>query len=956
MGSSPTELKLAEATETVLEVVRQLLGELGNTRSLAELGPGSHLDRDLGLGSLERVELMVRLNAQFRVRLPEQAFTNAETVEHLVRAVLRSPAGVPEPPAARRPTERRAERAAPAAGVENAETLADVLRYRGSVQASEPHVWLEPAAADEAAAARGPGERALTYGALLNQALQVAKALEYRGLARGAPVALMLPTGEEFLFSFFGVMLAGGVPVPLYPPFRADRIEEYAARQAAILRNAEAGFLITFREAGRLARLLKSSAPSVRAVLEASRLLDARTPPVHAVRHEIRGEDIAFLQYTSGSTGQPKGVMVSHRNLLANLRAIGRALEVRGNDTAVSWLPLYHDMGLIGTWLMPLFFGFPLALSSPLTFLTRPESWLWAIHRHRATLTGAPNFAFELCLRKLDDGALDGLDLSSLRGAMNGAETVLPETLERFADRFARYGLRPEALQPVYGLAEATLAVSVPPLERRARVDRIERGSFESAGRAVPRPDDPRALAFVSVGRPITGEVRIADERGGDAGERAEGAIWVRGPSVTRGYYRNPEATAAIQRPDGWLDTGDRGYQADGELFITGRSKDIIIKAGRNLYPHEIEELASRVAGVRRGCVVAFGSPDPVAGTERLVVVAEVRHGGDAALIEAEIVAGLGEALGFPPDSVKLVPPRTIPKTSSGKLRRAETRRLYLEGKLDGREPPAWLQLTRLTARAEAAGAARSIRAIARRALEFVYALYVLVVFFVVLIPISLLVRLAPNPRAASRLVRRGSRAFLAIAGCRIRLEGREQLERLRQQRPAGPYIFAANHTSYIDVLILLAALPFDYRFSAKKELGGWPLLGVVIRRMGNLLFDRDDPEARLRQVDQLKQALARGESVLVFPEGTFTPVGGLRPFQLGAFKVAVETGQPICPIALRGAREILRDGTFLPRPGRVTLTVCSPLEPAGTTWQEMVRLRDATRAAIAAPAGEPLL
>jgi fatty-acyl-CoA synthase len=954
MASSLPELNQAETTDAVLEIVRQLLAELGNTRARSELGPGSHLERDLGVGSLERVELMVRLNDSFRVRLSEQAFTDADTVEDLVLAVLRSPARsgelpLPAPgPGARR--EERARRGESAAGVDRAETLADVLRYRASTEAAKTHVYMESAAADDG------NERAISCGELLSRATQVAKALEYRGLEPGAPVALVLPTCEEFLFSFFGIMLAGGIPVPLYPPVRADRLVEYAARQSAILRNAEARFLITDRRAERLVRRLKSLAPSVRGVLEASRLLDARTPPVQALRRDLRGDDIAFLQYTSGSTGQPKGVMVTHANLLANLRAIGRALEIRGDDVAVSWLPLYHDMGLIGAWLMPLFFGFPVLLMSPFTFLTRPESWLRAIHRHQATLTAAPNFAFELCVRKIHDSALAGLDLSSLRGMMNGAETVLPETLERFARRFARYGLRPEALKPVYGLAEATLAVSVPGLTEPARVDRIDRELFESGGRAVPRPDDPRAVAFVSVGRPMTGELRIAGDRGEELGERIEGAIWVRGPSVTRGYYRNPEDTAVILRADGWLDTGDRGYCADGELFITGRSKDIIIKAGRNLYPHEIEDLTSRVSGVRRGCVVAFGSPDPVSGTERLVVVAEIREPRERARIEAAIVAALSEGLGLPPDAVKLIPPGTIPKTSSGKLRRAETRRLYLEGKLDGRDPPAWLQATKLAARSSAADAVGSLRSFARRALEAVYGVYALAAFVAWLLPITLLVWVTPGRRAALRRVRRGCRGFLASVGCRIRIEGRDQLERLRRGQPPGPYVFAANHTSYIDVLILLAALPFDYRFSAKKELGRWPLVGLLIRRMGNLLFDRDDPEARSRHLEQIKEVLAHGESVLVFPEGTFTPVCGVRPFQLGAFKAAVDAGRPVCPIALRGAREILRDSALLPRPGRVTLTVCPPLEPAAKNWQEIVRLRDATRAAIAAPAGEPLL
>jgi 1-acyl-sn-glycerol-3-phosphate acyltransferase len=939
-----------------LDVVQRLLIELGSGRAAAQVHPGAHLDRDLGIGSLERVELLLRLSSTFGVTLPDRVMAEADTLDDLVAAILRAPSVSAELTSAN----GAARLAHPAAdahprrfSLEGFESLTEVLLVRGRAEPERPHIYLRETDSEE---------RRITYGELLEGATAVGRGLLRRGLVRNETVAIMLPTGEAFFPTFFGVMLAGGIPVPIYPPFRADRIEEYASRQAAILRNAEARFLVTFRAAERLAKLLQPEVRSLRGVVDAARLPDPNPPnaPGDLLPSPGRGEDIAFLQYTSGSTGAPKGVIVTHANLLANLRAIGEGIEIRPDDVAVSWLPLYHDMGLIGAWFVPLCFGIPLVALSPLAFLSRPERWLWAIHHHRGTLTPAPNFAFELCVRKIAARDIEGLDLSSVRAALNGAEPVHPETLERFAERFAPYGLRPEALLPVYGLAEATLAVSATPLGSGQRVDRIDRATFEREGRAVPAAaGDPRALAFVSAGRPLSCfEIRIADAKGRDTGERVEGELWFRGPSATRGYYRNPEATQAILRGDGWIDSGDRAYIAGGEIYITGRTKDIIIKGGRNLYPHEVEEITGRVPGVRKGCVVAFGAPDPQTGTERLVVAAEIRNASEREPIEAQITQAVAETLGIPPDIVRLLPPQSVPKTSSGKLRRDETRQLYLTGKLGERLPPVWVQAVRLAARNGTSRALGTARKLARTALERTYGLYALVAFGLWLVPASLIVGILPSRRAAARFIRPACRTFFALIGCPLRIEGREHLEkvvRASRERKAS-WVLAANHTSYLDVMALLATLPIDYRFSAKIEVRSWPLVGIIVRKLGQLTFDRSDPRGRLQQAAEIEQTLLQGESVVVFPEGTFTPFVGVRPFQLGAFKAAAMTRRAVCPVALRGTRRILRDETYLPRPGRVTLTFCPPLEPAGDDWREVVRLRDATRVAIGQHCGEPLL
>jgi 1-acyl-sn-glycerol-3-phosphate acyltransferase len=958
-----------------LGTVRQLLVELGNSRGLEELGARgarAHLERELGLGSLERVELMLRLGNTCGVRLPDHVVAEADTVQDLIEAILREnpsaegTAATPIAPSISQPATRQVNRPDLEEQIRKAETLTEIIRLRGRGEPGRAHIVLY----DE-----DEKQRTISFGELYERSSAVADELQRRGLEPGQTVAIMLPTCAEFFYTFAGILLAGGIPVPIYPPFRADRIAEYAARQSNILRNAEAQFLVTWRQAEALARILQPSVPSLREVLNAQRLASdgqssAATPStewraVEHLSHRAGSEDIAFLQYTSGSTGDPKGVILTHANLLANIQAIVGGIHIQADDVAVSWLPLYHDMGLIGAWFVPIVTGIPLVVMSPLAFLSRPDRWLWAIHKHRGTISPAPNFAYELCVRKVADKDIEGLDLSSWRAATNGAEPVAAATLERFVARFARYGFHREALMPVYGLAEACLGVSAPPLGSGYKVDRIERAALESEGRAVPsKPDDSAPLEFVGAGKPMPGvEVRIVDKDRGDKeknerelGERAEGQLQFRGASATSGYYRNPAATRELIHEGGWLDSGDLAYWADGEIYITGRAKDVIIKAGRNIYPHEVEEIAGRVAGVRTGCVVAFGAPDERTGTERLIVAAEIRDMEAAKRISGEIAQAVSVAMGIPPDAVEPLRPQSIPKTSSGKLRRSETRRLYLEGNLGKKQQAAWMQIGRLAGRSAVPRAWAWVKAGAKRGIERAYGVYALSAFGIIVTGLWIGVSLTSDRDRAARIARSGSRLILRAAAIPLEFEHGELLKELAT---SGPWIFAPNHSSYVDIFVALASLPLGVRFVAKGEALDMPLVGKIIRRSGQLSFDRSDPQARVRQTEDVEETLGRRESVAIYPEGTFTSMTGIRPFQLGAFKAAVDMQRPICPVAVRGARQILRDKTRLPRPGRVTVSfgpLVVPDPSAGNDWHEIVRLRDATREIIASGTGEPLL
>jgi acyl-CoA synthetase (AMP-forming)/AMP-acid ligase II len=648
-------------------------------------------------------------------------------------------------------------------------TLVEVLLWHAQRHPSRPHVLLQ----------RSPTETdTLTYGELLGTARRLAAGLRGRGVRPGDFVAVMLPTGLEFFHSFYGILLAGAVPVPIYPPTRPGQIEDHLRRQAGILKNCEAVALLSFDAARMVAHILSGLVPSLRTVTTPEELCRTGVDAAGQGDHPGAPGEIAFLQYTSGSTGSPKGVTLDHGNLLANIRAWGEAVALTSADVVVSWLPLYHDMGLIGAWLGSLYHACPLVLMSPLDFLARPERWLWAIHEHRGTVTAAPNFAFELCLRHLDPQRLQGLDLSSWRYAANGAEPVGPETLARFAAAFRPYGFRSEALAPVYGLAECSVGLAVSPPGRGPLIDRVQR---EALARGEARPaanDDAEALQMVACGRPLPRhQVRIVDSQGGELPPRHVGRLEFRGPSATRGYYRNAEASALLMH-DGWLDSGDLAYLADGDIYIAGRLKDMIIRGGRNLYPYELEEAVGGLPGVRRGCVAVFGAVEPGLGTEKLVVVAESR------VIEAEarqelvrrIDAMAVELLGSPPDDVVLAAPNTVLKTSSGKIRRAATRDVYCgEGFGAGGRAP-WLQVLRLGA----AGFWQSLRGGLRRGGELLYGAYAWCVFGLLLPPAVAGILLLPDAGMRWRFTRALARVCVRLCGIRLQVAGLDRLQ------PAG--------------------------------------------------------------------------------------------------------------------------------------------------------------------------
>jgi acyl-CoA synthetase (AMP-forming)/AMP-acid ligase II len=494
----------------------------------------------------------------------------------------------------------------------------------------------------------------VTYGRLWAQSLRYASGLARAGVGAGDKVCLVYPTCEEFFYTFFGALHLGAVPVPLYPTLGIEGT-------ASILNDAEAVAIATigwFR-----AEVEKSAglSPRVKAIVEPPDLdVGEALPPLPTAR----AEDVAFIQYTSGSTADPRGVVLSHANVVETIKFMAEAARLTAEDRVVSWLPLYHDMGLIGCAFTPPLTGTPLWLLPP--DLRNPRQWLELITEVKGTFTVAPDFGYRNCVRNIRDTA--GIDLRTLRGALSGAEPVRPSTIEAFEKKF---GLR-NVVNPCYGLAEATLAVSIWPRDTPVRLD--------ATGR------------FVSVGWPCPGvSVQIRPPRG-EAGAdeialpaNTEGEVCVKSPGVMLGYYRNPAATARVLGPDGWLRTDDLGFlDGDGALFITGRLKDLIVLAGENLVPADIEEVVDHVDGVRYSAAVGVDSERT--GTQRLHVVAEIRDqaaGADAfPQLVREIVTRLHRARGHRPARVVLVRPGTIPKTSSGKIQRSRLAAMIHEGSL----------------------------------------------------------------------------------------------------------------------------------------------------------------------------------------------------------------------------------------------------------------------------------
>ena len=549
-------------------------------------------------------------------------------------------------------------------------------------------------------------DEALALGDWIRGADACAAAMQEHGMRRGDRVLLCLPTGRAFLEAFLGALSIGVVPVPLPSLEGFARPAAFVNRLSSVVQDAAPAAVFADPRTAAHLRSVGLLTPNL-PVIERGAIRPGAAPELRPAT----GDETALIQYTSGSTGTPRGVVITAANLAANVDAMGKALALTPADRVVSWLPLYHDMGLIGGLLAPAAHGAICWLLSPLEFVLRPVSWVQAVSEARATLTVAPNFAYGLLARKVAEADLRGLDLSSLRAAINGAEPVDPDTAEAFTARLKPAGFSPASYFPVYGLAESTLSVAFPPLGRGLKIDHVRRDALVG-GHAVPAEPGPGAMRVVSVGRPLEGhEVTIANAIDhAPLPDRSLGEIWVQGPSISPWYFEKHEPVRSRRQH---LRTGDVGYLADGELYVVDRVKDLVIVAGRCYSPSDIERAAERVEGVRPGRTVAFGVTDPERGTESLVLVAEVqpRRRAELQRLAEAVRESVAEQIELSPSDVRLLKPGALARTSSGKLMRRDARDRYLSGGLAGAEALRSMLPVRL---ADAARGAM-LRFIARR-------------------------------------------------------------------------------------------------------------------------------------------------------------------------------------------------------------------------------------------------
>jgi fatty-acyl-CoA synthase len=523
-------------------------------------------------------------------------------------------------------------------------------------------------------------ERYFPYERMEAEARRRAAFLATLGLRKGDRVALVIPEGDEFVLTFLGAVFGGFVPVPIYPRATFKGIDGYVDTVAHICAASGAQVLVTMETTRPFVEKALERDCGLRAIAVAEALFAGEAPAFAAP--EVGEDDLCFLQFTSGSTSKPKGVMVTHRNLVANATSFlgPKGLARNDQDVGVSWLPLFHDMGLIGFVLGPLICDIPCVLLPTSTFARGPRIWLETITKHKGTITYAPNFAYALAVKRIKDKDLETLDLRSLRIAGCGAEPIHAQTMRDFAARLAPAGFDARALLPSYGMAEATLAITfhqrgTPVITDTVDPEAMKRGE----ARAVPA-GTAGALELVSCGEGFPGhEVKVVDiETGAALPERRVGQIVTRGPSVTAGYFQNAEATAEGWK-DGWLQTGDLGYFADGNLYICGRLKDLIIIHGANYYPQDLEWAVQDVEGVRRGNVVAFNMLRD--GAEQLVIAAEA-NSGDVERLKKVIPEKIYEACGLTTGYVAVCPVGALPKTSSGKAQRRKTRQMFEDGTL----------------------------------------------------------------------------------------------------------------------------------------------------------------------------------------------------------------------------------------------------------------------------------
>ena len=516
----------------------------------------------------------------------------------------------------------------------------------------------------------------VSYSDLWDKARAYAGYYQQGGVKPGEYVALILPTSPEFAYCYFGLMLCGAIPTALASPMfgdpregfnRLNKIGELLEIKHIVLNKKEYSLIGNYLDAYEV--LLSEQLP-------------ADQVPIESV-HRPLPDDIAIIQATSGSTGLSKAVPLSHRNLIANVQQLGDTAKASSDTVIVSWLPLYHDFGLIGQFLSSIYWQMKCVLMSPFDFMKRPLAWLQLVSDHKATITASPNFALSYTVARVGKDKLNDLDLSSLELMVVGSEPVSMDTLRRFGEHFESTGFKSRTFTPAYGGAECCLLLAMKEVSEDLDSDVISRSALSKDGLIEPPKDDHDCIEFADCGIPaIEAAVQIRDSNGIEINDNHAGHIWWSSPSLTRGYIGQEELNTK-EFVDGWFDSGDQGYLKNGRVFVTGRYKEIVIVRGQNYIPMDFEAAAAEVDGTKEGRVVAFGDVDDETCTEELILVCgiDMTAGHDQKKLEVAVKSHVADKTGITPYRVRFIPDKMMPRTTSGKLQRGKVKDLYLSMK-----------------------------------------------------------------------------------------------------------------------------------------------------------------------------------------------------------------------------------------------------------------------------------
>ena len=917
----------------LLNLTRAFLKEMGADRAARSVQMGAALMDDLGLGSLERAAYLQFLEQHFAVRLNPHDMMAADHMGD-VYALLQK--AIPQSRVSSSENESSSQQeaipvvdlAADHAPVQldDCQTLVEVLQRYADADPDRLHACLLSSSGDPIR---------LTYGDLWRRVQIRAAQLHRSGLPAGAVIAIAVLAADAFMVNYLAVVMAGYHPLVMRLPIQRQGLRPlyWRIRLPMLLANDAVAVLVENDETEKLlTQLSQVLAPSLVIFNDVS-FEEGLLPvlgPVNSFPEQVIYQRLVWHHQEKLS------LAVNHQQWLQRVREDGKQLQVKSSDVVFSWLSLVEPVGCLSAWLGSLYYGLPFIFLPPENFLAQPGRWLWGIHQYRASISFAPNAGFALCLRYLTETSCTGLDLSSWRIALNAGESIHARCVQQFCQRFSAFGFSERAMHQAYVPAGTAILLTLSRSSRHPHYERISSQLFFKARRAQLLPSDHSGgLMFVTLGAVLSGrEIRIVEPDGALLAERHIGLV----------QYRLCEG----DRQSSWQQTGDLGYLADSSLYVVAPDGQKVVKWGSYVSDHALSMVISAVPALAKSSFLYFCVDDQERGEAQwLLLIAGKKwlRLSSAKRLRSSLQHRLMQCFGVVPDHILFLKKEALKRFGSTLEERTQAASAaYLAGDL--LPSPPWYHHRRLREKLKALGASilKPVRCLAK----IFYSIYFLLWMLVLFLPTWLVVMALPRT-IGKKIFKLFCKTLFLCVLCPVFVKGRHNL------RGKGPFIFAPNHTSYLDVLALISALPSQACFVGKRELKAIPLLGSIFKKMGHLFVDPADFVRGKENLQQITDTL-KTHSIVIYPEGTFTHATGLRPFKLGAFTAAAQTDTPVCPVICKGLRKVFRDREALLCPGVVRIIAKPHLRAKANDISSVVRLRDEVMASIAEDCGEPLL